>query len=92
MTSEQPTDKVVEVAVPSPDANEIHKLFTDRGIPVEKDTAKPTTNRLYLSHDGDALELTAEGARKVATMLETAADALDDHHDVRMPIGDNDDD
>lgn len=57
----------------------------DVGIPVGEDTTI-TTNRLYLTHHGDGLELTPEDARRLAGALQTAADAVEDHHDVRMPI------
>lgn len=75
-----------KIVVPSPDGDgEIHTMHGDIGIPMGEN-ATLTTNRLYLSHDGDGLELTAEDARRLAGALETAADALEDYHDVRMPV------
>lgn len=83
--SEQET---IKIAVPSPDGNnELHVIHGKKGIPIDGDP-EYTTNRMYFGHKGDVLELRAEDARDLAESLELAADALEDHHDVRMPLGD----
>lgn len=79
------TEQTHAITLAAPSGNgELHQIRGAHGIVVDSDTEK-TTNRAYF-HTRGPLELTAAECRELASTLELAAEQLDKHHDVRMPI------